>query len=124
MGDGLSIDTGATDRVAAGLADAATRLADPADLLADIGSRVLTDATARAPRATGALAGSGAVAPGQLEGHPAALLTWGVRYALFVNFGTSRMPARPFATDALAAAAADADTLARTWAKHLLDGVT
>jgi len=123
VSDSVTVDTGATDQVAAALSHAAGRLADPGDLLADIAARVGPDATARAPRATGAMAGSLSTAGTTLDGRPAVVLTWGVRYAAFVNFGTDRMRARPFATDALAAAAADADKLAADWAAAIIDDI-
>lgn len=123
MSDSVIVDTGATAQVAAGLSDAARLLADPSGLLADIAARVATDASSRAPRRTGALAGSVSAAGSTVDGRPAAVLTWGVRYAAYVNFGTSRMPARPFATDALAAATADAGTLAADWADTILGKV-
>lgn len=119
MADSLSVDTGGTDRLAASLAGAATALRDASDLAATVAARVLSDATSRAPRGTGALAGSG-----RLTGtDQAAVLTWGVRYALYVNFGTTTMRARPFATDALDAAAADADPLLAQWAGTILDHI-
>jgi hypothetical protein len=123
VADGLTVDPGATDQVAAALGGAAAALSDPSGLLADIAARVAADAGTRTPRRTGALAGSLSVGRATIDGRPAAQLTWGVRYALFVNFGTNRMPARPFATDALTAAAADTEKLAATWADTILGKV-
>lgn len=123
MTGSLTVDTGATDQVAAALADAAGKLADPGDLLAGITQRVGADASTRVPRRTGTLAGSLTGGRTTLDGRPAVTLTWGVRYAAFVNFGTNRMPARPFATDALAAAAADADRALADWAGAIIDHI-
>lgn len=123
MSDTLTVDTGQADQLAASLVEAADRLADPDTLLADIAAQLAADASARAPRRTGALAGSGSITPGQVEGHPARLLTWGVRYALFVNFGTRYMRAQPFATDALDAAAGAAEPQLRAWAETIVDQV-
>jgi HK97 gp10 family phage protein len=123
VSDGITVDPGATDQVAAALSVAAASLADPSDLLADIAARVGAEATSRAPRKTGAMAGSMSAGRVTIDGLPAVELTWGVRYAAFVNFGTGRMAARPFATDALAAAAADTEALAATWADTILSGV-
>lgn len=119
----VSVDTGAATTVAAALDHAATLLDDPTGLITDITSRVASDATARTPRRTGVLAGSLALDRATIDGHPAATLTWGVRYAPYVNFGTQHMRAQPFATDALTAAAADADQIAATWATTILDGI-
>jgi HK97 gp10 family phage protein len=116
MSDGIA-------RLVASLEAAATSLADPADLLKQISARVATEATSRAPRRTGALAGSLSVAGTMVAGRPTAELTWGVRYAAFVNYGTRYMRAQPFATDALAAAAADAEPLAVAWAEEIVAGV-
>ena len=46
---------------------------------------------------------------------------WGVGYAVFVQFGTVRMVAQPFATNALTAAEPQIDTLAARWATDLLE---
>jgi HK97 gp10 family phage protein len=123
VGDSLDIDTATADRVARSLGDAAEKLTDPSTVLATLAQRIATDATGRVPRATGTLAGSLSVSPGTVEGRPAQTLTWGVRYAPYVNFGTRHMRARPFATDALDATAADAEPLLRGWAETILNGV-
>jgi HK97 gp10 family phage protein len=120
VGGSLTIDTGTTERVAAALTHAADQLGDPSDLLAGIAQQLGSDASSRAPRATGAMAGSMSAGRTTLEGRPAVTLTWGVRYAAFVNFGTDRMPARPFATDALEAAAATADQAMADWAGAII----
>lgn len=121
MGSGFSVDTGATDKVAAAFTDAAAQLADPAPVLADVASQVARYAAPRTPRRTGALANSFTTDRATVDGHPAVALTWGVRYAPYVNFGTRTQRAQPFATDALTAAAADADRTLTDWATHLLD---
>ena len=123
MTGAVTVDTGATDQVAAAISAAAVAFADPSDLLREVAQRVASDAASRAPRATGALAGSMTAAGATVNGLPTATLTWGVRYAAFVNFGTDRMPARPFATDALTAAAADAEPLLADWAGRIIDGI-
>lgn len=117
---GITVDTAGADRLAASLAAAADALEDPAPVLATVGNQVVTGAAARAPRRTGALAGSGSADPVTLDGRPAQLLTWGVRYAVYVNFGTATMTARPFASDALEAAARDAGTELATWAEQAI----
>ena len=123
MTDGLTIDTGATTQLAAGFSAAAAKLGDPADLLREIAARVGADASTRAPRATGAMAGSMTAHGATVDGLPAVELTWGARYAAYVNFGTSRMAARPFATDALAAAAGDAAPLMAQWADTIINTI-
>ena len=122
MSDGLTVDTGGTGRLAASLGDAAAALADPAPLCDQVAQRVASDAAGSTPRATGALANSLRVTGGTREGKPAAVLTWGVRYAVFVNFGTRYMRARPFATDALAAV--DAESLTLDWAESITTKVS
>ena len=61
------------------------------------GDLVAKEASRRAPRRTGALAGSLRVEAGPKR----ATVVAGVRYAAFVNYGTSRMRPRPFLTGAL-----------------------
>ena len=64
------------------------------------GAVVVKDAQARTPRRTGRLAASAQITPAT----DVVTITWGATYAAYVNFGTSRMKARAFATDALEAA--------------------
>jgi HK97 gp10 family phage protein len=119
----VTVDSGGADTLARTLADASEALADPGPLVADLAAQTAAMASANTPRATGALANSGRVAAGTIGGHPAQLITWGVRYAVFVNFGTRHMPARPFATDALAAVRQSAEPALRTWADKALDQI-
>lgn len=120
MSDGLTTDTAAVTQLAARMSALGDRLADPSDLLTDVGGMVARDANQSTPRATGALARSLRLTQGTIDGHPAQLLTWGVRYAVFVNFGTRYMPARPFATDALAAVTIKAEPALKAWAETQL----
>jgi hypothetical protein len=121
VADALTVDTSDTTRLVASLDKAARALADPDEVLRKVTALVASRATP--PRRTGALAGSLHVSSATVEGNPAAELTWGVRYAAYVNFGTRTMTARPFATDALAATAADAGPLLAQWADTIVAGV-
>ena len=123
MTDSLTIDTGATAKVAAGLLEVADTLSDPSGLITDVANTVGRVAQGRVPRATGALANSFGLDRGIVEGNPAAVLTWGARYAVYVNFGTRHMPARPFATDALEVATKDADRMLTAWAEQTIGGI-
>lgn len=121
MADTISIDTAPLTGLATDLATTGTRLQD-AEFLAAAGAEVARLASGRTPRATGKLAGSLQVRVGTDKGSDAAMVRWGVGYAVYVNFGTRRMRARPFATDALQAAETKVEDLARSWATDVLEG--
>src|SRR5262245_54681212 len=123
VADGLTVDPGAADRLGASLTRAADALEDPSGLTDRIARQVASDAGARTPRRTGALAGSLTVRGATIEANPATVLTWGARYGVFVNFGTRYMRAQPFATDALATATSTADTELATWAGTIIDRI-
>ena len=82
----------------ASLDAAADELRDPTDLHKTAAGEV--DRLAAPPRRTGRLIASqtSTVEDG------AGIVRWGVGYAVYVNFGTRRMRAQPFATGALARA--------------------
>ena len=63
------------------------------------------------PRRSGRLAGSVKV---RVEGDQG-LITWGVGYAVYVNYGTRTMRAQPFATDAIAAAEGATEDVFHDW---------
>lgn len=112
----FTIDTG-------DVVQASTRLGDLADPLGDVSAPLRTTADEvarlagpRTPRRSGRLASSVSVAA---EGTQARI-RWGVGYAVFVNFGTRRMRAQPFATDALEAAKPVLERAATDWATGLV----
>lgn len=115
----FTADTSAVGAAAERLTAAGDRLGDPASLLAAASTEVVRLAAPRTPRRTGRLAGSPTVAVDQGK----ATVRWGVPYGVYVNFGTRRMRAQPFATDALAAAQPAIDALAAAWATDALQGV-
>jgi len=115
----FTIDTGPVGDAAAALAGMADQLGDPSEPLRTTADEVTRLAGGRTPRSTGRLAASVSVA---VDGPLSARVRWGVGYAVYVNFGTRRMPARPFATDALAAAAPALETQAAQWADDILSG--
>lgn len=83
------------DRLAATLARAATDLGDLTEPLTAAGDELQADARARAPRRTGQLAASFGTHVNKLELD----LINTADHAPYVQFGTSKMSARPFMPD-------------------------
>ncbi len=110
MSIGVTMTGGAEVRAA--LEHAHDALAHPDDVNDAAAAEVLRLAGPATPRATGRLAASGRVNATDAG----ATISWAVPYAVFVNFGTEVMRARPFATDALAAAE---PAITRLWADYL-----
>jgi HK97 gp10 family phage protein len=104
---------------ATSLASAAASLADLTDAGAAAGAVVVKTAQARTPRRTGRLAASASIDPAA----QIVTVTWGTSYAAYVNFGTRRMVARPFATDALEAAEAQVGAIYATAVGDVLAAV-
>jgi hypothetical protein len=100
--------------VADRLAATGARLGDTATLTGPAADAILRLAGPRTPTRTGRLAASAAVTADGVR--------WGVGYAVFVNYGTRRMRAQQFATDALEAAETETDILAAVWAADILEG--
>ena len=98
--------------LAASLDGAADKLADTGPLLAAAAQEVARLAGPATPRRTGRLASSVQV----VTETDRAGVRWGVGYAVYVNFGTRRMRAQPFATDALQAAETTIEQSALLWA--------
>lgn len=105
-----------TATLAASLDDAADALEDTDTVDTAAGRLVATAADTRIPRRTGRLRSSAAVSTDR----DGARISWGVGYALPVHFGTRVMRARPFAFDALDAAAGAVETL---WTDYLTETV-
>ena len=87
------------DRLAATLRAAGNKLGDMTQASTTAAQAVTADAKSKAPRRTGRLAAS-IVGEGRRN---TARVTAGAPYAAYVEFGTARVPARPYMRPALAA---------------------
>lgn len=110
----VTVDTAQLAAAADRLSATGERFTDTAGVTGPAAEAVARLAGPRTPRRTGRLAASATVTPDGVR--------WGVGYAVFVNYGTRRMVAQPFATDALTAAETETDTIAALWAAEIVDG--